>query len=229
MRFLSNILLAIFLLNAARGECGQIQQLYGLRNKEALLKILKKKKAELKSNPDDIEIIKSLGIVYHNLGVLKVHKAPQEAVKYLKRVNKLVPNDYEVLAYLGSAKTMIARDSWNPIRKISYANEGIKLIDKAVYKDPDNIVIRFIRVNNSLSLPKFFKRNGLAKKDLLYLLGLSRKREKCFTSAIMAEIYFYLGNIYFSEGTPVKAKEYWKRAVKVAPDSKWGKRAKGEL
>jgi len=220
--------LGIFLLNTARGECLQAQ-LYGLRDKEALLKTLEKKKTELKENPDDVKILKSLGIIYHNLGILKIHGAPQEAVKYLRRANELMPDDYEVLAYLGSAKTMIARDSWNPIKKISYANEGIRLIDEAVYKDPDNIAIRFVRANNSLSLPKFFKRSDLAKKDLDYLLELSKRRKEDFTSEMMAEIYFHLGNICISEDNPIKAKEYWEKAAKTAPDSKWGRKARGKL
>ena len=228
MRFLSIILLAVFLLNTARGECLQAR-LHELRDKGALFKILEKKKAELKENPDDAKILKSLGIICHNLGILKIRGASQEAVRYLRRANELMPDDYEVLAYLGSAETMIARDSWNPIKKISCANEGIRLIDEAVYKDPGNIIVMLVRINNSLFLPKLFKRSDLAKEDLLHLLELSKRRKEDFTLEMMAEIYFYLGNICMSENNSIKAREYWEKAAKVAPDSTWGRKAKGKL
>lgn len=217
-----------FFFTISHGECNNID-LYGLRDKNALLGILEEKKVALQNDSNNVETLKALGIIYHNLGILRIPHASQEAFIYLEKVNKLSPTDYEVLAYLGSTKTMIARDSWNPLTKMNYVNEGIRLLDRAVDRDPNNIIIRFVRINNSLSLPGLFKRKKVAKNDLFYLLELSRERRNDFTQEMLAEIYFHLGEIYKSEGESTKANDYFKRVVDIAPDSKWAKQTKSQF
>jgi len=210
------------------GGYGEINlnKIYGLREMNDLRKIINETE---RANPSDKDSLKLLGIAYHNLGVNEVKGAPEKAVRYLERANQLSSDDYEVLAYLGSAKTMIARDSWNVVGKMSGINKGINIMDKAVREAPDNIPIRMVRANNSLKAPKFFNRSRVAKEDFLHIVGLIEKSPSNLDSDTKAEVYYQLGMIFKVAENKALAGEYLKKAVAIAPDSQWGTKAKGEL
>jgi len=201
-------------------------KIYGLREMNDLRKIINETE---KANPSDKDGLKLLGIAYHNLGVSEVKGAPEKAVGYLERANQLSSDDYEVLAYLGSAKTMVARDSWNVVTKVSGINKGINIMDIAVREAPDNIPIRMVRANNSLKAPKFFNRNRVAKEDFLHIVGLIEKSPSSLDPETKTEVYYQLGIIFKFEENKSLAEEYLKRAIAISPDSKWGTKAKGEL
>lgn len=206
--------------------------IFGMREKAALEAVVKEYGEILRARPDDAPALKALGIAYHNLGALKVSGAVARAVKYLEQARILLPADAEVLAYFGSARTMVARDSWNPITKLSAVPDGTKLIDTAVARDPDNMTVRFVRINNSLKLPRFFNRAHYAKTDLQHLLKLSApdgQRAQMFSPAMVAEIHFKLGEIYKDENEEQLARDHWTKALELAPNSEWGREAKKRL
>lgn len=159
--------LAILLLvGLAHAQSTPLFAIYGMREKTALEGVIKEYEGLLRAHPNDPHALKALGIAYHNLGAQKASGAVAKAVKYLEQAKALLPGDAEVLAYFGSSRTLVARDSWNPITKLSAVREGAKLIDMAVAKDPDNVTVRFVRTNNSLKLPRVFNRAHYAKSDL---------------------------------------------------------------
>jgi len=229
-RFMIKILLLLIVILSTIGHAEMnLDKLYGLRDKTRLKKIIREAEDIIKRNPSDKNILKVLGIAYHNLGVLEVKGAPKKSVRYLEKARKLAPEDYEILAYLGSAKTMVARDSWNVITKVSQVNKGVKMIDKAVKMAPDNIAIRMLRANNSLALPGFFKRRHLAKGDFLYIEKLIEKNPSIADSITKAEVFYKLGMIYKNEKNSSKAKKYFKKAIDIAHASKWAIMAEEEL
>ena len=207
----------------------ELQQLYGLREKEALQDFIQKTENEDRITSSDIQKLKMLGIAYHNLATLKVKDASRKAVAYLQKVYSLSPNDNEVQAYLGSATTMAGRDSWNVLTKIGTVSKGIKMIDDAVVRMPDSIVIRMVRANNSLDLPDLFKRKEIAKKDFQQLEILITKSPVKVEPDIKAEILYQLGMFYRRENNDLMAKEYFKKAINASPNSQWGKKSGGSL
>jgi tetratricopeptide (TPR) repeat protein len=223
--------LTVFLLaSLAEAQSTSLVAIYGMREKGALEGVIKEYEQVLRSRPNDPQALKALGIAYHNLGRLKAPGAVANAVKYLEQARALLSGNAEVLAYFGSARTMVARDSWNPITKVSAVFDGAKLIDTAVGKDPDNVAVRFVRANNSLRLPKFFNRRHYAKIDFQHLLKLAEgDRAMMFSPAMRAEIHFRLGELYKEEDQEVLAKEHWSKAVEIAPNSEWGLEAKSRL
>ncbi|MCP4050984.1 MAG: hypothetical protein GY730_09800 [bacterium] len=102
------------------------------------------------------DILKIIGIAWHNLGHLGQTGAGEKSFKYLEKASKLMSDDMEILAYMGSAETLKARDDWFPISKLMGVNSGASKIDKAIENDPDNVIVRLVRANNSLALPSFF-------------------------------------------------------------------------
>lgn len=135
--------------------------LYKLYNKPALQQVL----IEYEKG-DTYEGLKRSGIAYHNLAALNVGGASVKAIRYLKKAYERNPSDSITLAYLGSATTMSARDSWNIFTKMEEANRGFNMLDKAVALDPNNAILRVIRINNSLEAPDFLGRKRMIKPDL---------------------------------------------------------------
>jgi len=225
--------LAILLLvGLAHAQSTPLFAIYGMREKTVLEGVIKEYEGLLRARPNDPQALKALGIAYHNLGAQKVPGAVARAVKYLEQAKPALATDAEVLAYFGSARTMVARDSWNPITKVGAVREGTKLIDQAVARDPDNVTVRFIRANNSLRLPRFFNRAHYAKTDLQHLLKLSAPdggRAMMFSPEMIAEIHFKLGEIYRDENEEQLAREHWTKAVEIAPNSGWGHEARKRL
>jgi tetratricopeptide (TPR) repeat protein len=200
-----------------------LADIYGLRDEKALQTLI----AEEQNEPASTEESKRLGIAWHNLAVLEKSGAAEKSFEILSPLHKTLPKDYEVLAYLGSAQTMIARDSWNVMTKISEANRGMALIDQAVNNDKDNYIIRLVRANNSMAVPKFFGRMDKAKEDLEYLVLLF-KRETVPT-ILQSETYYLLGGVLNKQDNKAQAKVYWQQAIQAAPESVWAKKAQGEL
>ncbi|MFQ5901439.1 MAG: hypothetical protein ACE5IH_07780 [Thermodesulfobacteriota bacterium] len=229
LRVVTLLWLVVSLSNVAYAEAIDFNRLYGLRDKKELEEIIRDASDAIKENPSDKDNLKVLGIAYHNLGILEVKGAPTKGVEYLEKAYQLSPDDYEILAYLGSAKTMVARDSWNVITKVSQVNKGANMMDKAVRKAPENIAVRMVRANNSLALPKFFNRRHLARRDFLAIERLIGKDASSIDSDTKAEVFYQLGMIYKDEKDNSKAIIYFKKAVTAGPDSKWAMRAREEL
>jgi hypothetical protein len=124
---------------------------------------------------------------------------------------------------------MVGRDSFNIVTKMSKVNEGAALIDKAVMMAPDDVLIRMVRANMSLDIPKSFGRQKIGKGDLLHIEGIIKKAPKEVTLDMQAQVYYKLGTIFKSEKDEPSAKPYFKKAAEVFPDSEWGKKAKKEL
>jgi len=225
--------LALLLLTTlTHAQSTPLAATYRMHEREALEAAVKEYEEVLRARPNDPRALKALGIVFHNLGAQKVSGAAARAVKYLEHARVLLPTDAEVLAYLGSATTMVARDSWNPITKVSAVRDGAGLMDMAVALDPDNVVVRFVRAINSLKLPRFFNRAHYAKADLQHLLELSVSeggQATRFSPEMLAEIHLKLGGIYKDENEETLAKEHWAKAVELAPNSEWGQEAKKRL
>lgn len=180
----------------------ELRQLYGLRKKESLQKFVWNAEQESKDDLSDIKKLKMLGIAYHNLAVLKVKDASRKATAYLQKAYSLAPADDEVMVYLGSSTTMVGRDSWNVLTKVSIVNKGIKMMDEAVARMPDSIVVRMVRANNSLDLPEFFQRKGIARKDFEHLEMLITKPSAEVEPDIKAEVFYQLGMFSKSERSP---------------------------
>ncbi len=205
------------------------EDIYGLMDYQKLKGIISEKEEILKKNPSDISALKVLGVAYHNLSVIGKKGTCKKAFSILTKAYELAPEDYEILAYLGSVHTLLGRDAIFPYTRLYQVNKGCRIMDEAISKSPNNIVVRLTRANNSLALPDFFLRAKYAKEDLLYLLKLSEKTPNEFPPELLATIYYTLGEYYKSKEQWDKAREYWEEAVKVAPESKDGLSAQKRL
>lgn len=73
-------------------------------------------------------------------------------------------------AYHGAALTFLAKHSFNPYKKLSYLNDGLKSLNNAVIKDSADIEIRFLRFSTEENIPSFIPFTNHTKVDKAFLL-----------------------------------------------------------
>lgn len=175
------------------------------------LNALKARAAELQKrldqNPSDDDVLKNLGIVYY-AAALKDSKAyAKKAIQYLDQAYQKKSEDAEVLCYLGTTYTLLAKDASDLSSMTSNTNKGIGFMDKAVRMDPDNISVRMIRANNSKNLPKFLNRRSVAYEDFEHLASLFEKKPD-ISHLLKAFVYQNLAALYKEDGDAAKAQKY---------------------
>ena len=218
----------LLLLTLSTYSYGQTDfgRLLNIRDKGELNKIIDKAKKIIEKTPEDKDSLITLGIAFHNLADYGEKTAPKQAVKYLKKAQKLYPDDALILAVLGSSTTMMGKYSKERVtegRKL--VNKGAGMIDRAVMNAPDDALIRTLRANNSRGLPAFFGRRHYFKEDLLHVKGLIDKSPSAYNDDFKAQVYLKLGAAYSLEGDNSSAKSYFKKAAEIAPHTETGQEA----
>ena len=185
----------------------ELQDLSDTQLSEKILRFQRK----LSQDTSNYEMLKAIGIACHIKARTNAKEYAPKAVEFLSRACKINKKDYETMCYLGSATTMMAKTTWNPMKKMSYVNKGTALMDKAVRKAPDNIPVRMTRALNSKSLPPFLNRGDIALEDFEYLANLIEKNPESPTS-VKKKVYVNLAELYRKANDQVRAEKYSKMA-----------------
>lgn len=119
----------------------------------------------LAKNPRVYSELKKLGVYYHDHDYLIFADKLFDLLVTLPNLK-----DEEVFAWHGSTLTKFALTVSSPIDKVDFVDRGTKLIDRAVFDAPKNMVVRLVRFYNYLSLPAFFRKQEMAFKDLDFLI-----------------------------------------------------------
>jgi len=219
-----SVCLAVAMLLASSLAAAQVVP-YGVVDRSRLSAIVKDAKMQLASKADDAGWLKAAGIASHQLAWLKVDSAAQDAVEYLKRACELEPADAELLAYLGSSYAMLARDSSLTVSKVSNANKGLALLDRAVRRQPENLTVRIIRGSVAYELPPMFSREKTAQDDYLFVLKAQRAGAQV-SPLRLSEIYFKLGQLAARRKQADVAGKFYALARSAAPGSVWADEAR---
>lgn len=174
----------------------------------------------------DAVALKALGLAQHEQAVRNVDGAATRAVTTLAQAHALDPADAEVIAYLGSARTMAARDAWSPLTWIAEVREGLALIDRAVEAAPGSVAVRLVRANARLRVPAFLDGADHARADLELIARLGADTLSC---PLVAEVHFKLAQTYRARNDGDRARAEWACAVRAAPESAWGRAARQRL
>ncbi len=88
-----------------------------------------------------------------------------------KMIEELKTNDKNTiyLAYLGAYQTIWANHVLSPFSKLNTFNAGVKNIEKAIKKDPNNVEIRFLRYSVQKNAPSFLGYNKEKAEDEKFL------------------------------------------------------------
>ncbi|CAI2024495.1 Uncharacterised protein [Serratia fonticola] len=196
-------------------------ELFSMRTPRKLEEVIEHYRPLVEKDPHAVKII---GIAWHQLALDKKDKASQQAVEYLVRYCQSAPEDMLALAWLGSSYTMLARDSSAVYKKITYANKGLAMLDKAVNAASDNYQVRVLRASVTYSVPEMFDRKKMAFNDYLYLtshFSLSPDHQ--------GEFYYKLGILAEDAGNASLATEFFRKSVSANETSEWANKSKGKL
>ena len=181
----------------------------------------------LKSNPDDESVLMELGKLYHDKAADGDADAIDKGFRCLDRLLTIDTINVIALAYRGDLWALRGRDSWWPPNKWSYLRKGAAELDMAVGLAPDNMMVRLLRGMNALAAPGFLGRLSIALEDFIVLL-----RHPAFpdqSKELRVSIYYYAGVAHKRADDYDRARELFKKAISVLPDSDFAKRAQEEL
>lgn len=150
----------------------------------------------------------------------------------LERWTKDEPNNYLLLAYLGSAYALASRDAMWPPSKLDFLKKGQKALDAAVSGDTSNPGPRLLRAMNYYELPAMFGKHQAAHDDFLYLLQqLKGVLPMPYALGIDTKqaIYYYAGLSDVQFGDKAGARDCWTKGLALGPTSKLGTKCKAEL
>ena len=91
----------------------------------------------------------------------------------LEKLQNIVNTKYTPLraSYLGSITAKMAVYSFFPWSKISYADDGSKMLNQAIKEEPENIHIRLNRMNTFLNFPNFLKKSHFIQQDARWFIS----------------------------------------------------------
>ena len=182
---------------------------------------------QLKSKPNDLELLLELGIAYHEKAEMGEKNAMSECEDILNHVLEIDQSNSIAMAYLGSALTIRGREATLPWKKIKYVKQGIEKIDKAVEKKPNNLTVRLVRAMNSLNLPSFFNRLKYSIEDFTFIID--SEDFKNWSNQDQSRIYYNFGLAYKKQEKTTEAQKKFELAIQIDQESTWGKKAKEEL
>lgn len=158
----------------------------------------------------------------HSRGVAGDTLAVKESVAEFQKMHDIDPADNLIYAYLGSATALLGRDEPNPMEKMKYANQGLKILDQAVANEPENIEIRNLRFNVCYRLPEpIFQRGSTVVEDLNYLVQRYEEDPVIFTIDYYHHILYTLGMAYKTINSNQEAETVWSRLLALEPDRKY--------
>ncbi len=73
------------------------------------------------------------------------------------------------LGFLAVGKFFMAKHAFNPLKKMSYFNEGKKLMENSLKAEPDNLEVRLMRLITQESVPKILGYSQNISEDRTYL------------------------------------------------------------
>jgi hypothetical protein len=150
----------------------------------------------------------------------------------LERWTKDEPNNYLLLAYLGSAYALDSRDALWPPAKLDFLKKGSKALDDAVTGDATNPGPRLLRAMNYYELPAMFGKHQAAHGDFQYLLQQMKgvlPMPYSLSLETKQAIYYYAGLSDAQFEDTAGAKDCWTKGLALAPTSKLGMKCKAEL
>ena len=191
-------------------------------NDENIFKEINALESSLKSDTKNPENLAKIGLCYHTLAERR-HKTASHAIEYLEKSLKI---KYDPLfeAFLGSAYSLKAGEK----QDLNLLNKGLKIIDSAYQKDPENIHIMILRISNATSknFPAFAfrSRESIIIKDFTELEDLKNKKiidEKNYVRIMYLKALYFLKKENLNDAIVI-----WKEIASKYSDTEWAEKSR---
>jgi len=130
-----------------------------------------------------------------------------ESVK--ERLEVLIKKDgysIEISSYLGSITAKMATYTMFPWSKLSYSEDGSRMLDKAIKINPNNLVVRLNRIFTYMNFPDFLKKSHFIIKDARFLVNLLNQQPNHKAKNTIAEA---LSKFFIKEKNGIKFNKYY--------------------
>jgi len=198
--------------------------------------------SEFSSETENLAYLKWIGQLHFHIGNLsKDRRSIKKAVDIFQKVLEKEPDNAEIMAFLGSAYTIKARDfpmKWvanlTPLgfMRLHYVEKGINKMDAAIEMDEMNPVVRLIRGIACVNISRPFGQFDKGIKDIEVLLswienpslnnryaGIIKDRD------FIANVYYRTGVAYLKKDEKENAISMFKMTASINPDTPYGKAA----
>jgi hypothetical protein len=99
------------------------------------------------------------------------------AEKFYAKLKNAKSADPVIMAYYGSAQAIRARHANNPYNKLAYLRSGMKTLNEAVAKSPENLEIRYLRFSLQHYVPSFLGYSKHLDADRKKIIELTKQRK----------------------------------------------------
>jgi len=87
-------------------------------------------------------------------------------------------------AYYAMSFALMAKHSWNPIRKFEYVKVSLKLLNESVEADTNDIESRFLRFCLEDNIPSFFPFKSHIEEDKAFILSKLNKSHSFYPNML---------------------------------------------
>lgn len=99
------------------------------------------------------------------------------ADRFYTKLKSRASSEPIMIAYLGIAQAVKARHAINPYNKLTYLKSGMKTLNSAVAKSPDDLEIRFLRFTLEHHIPSFLGYSQHLDDDRKSIVKLSKQKK----------------------------------------------------
>jgi len=150
--------------------------------------------------------------------------ADRLAHEALDQLDREYPGDPVVKAYRGSLQLLDAAHNWAIWNLRKQTNEGLALLDQAVFEGPKEPEARFIRAATSWHLPGFYRRRAQCEADFELLSERAEEDARLgkLPPELAAASYNYWGQILVARKNIAGARSAFGTALRIAAQSPGG-------
>ncbi|MEM1157720.1 MAG: hypothetical protein AAGH72_05635 [Verrucomicrobiota bacterium] len=152
-----------------------------------------------------------------------------QLIRELQALIQLEPENQLYRVYLGSAYTLKSRDVFPGPSKLRFLKDGLKSMDSAVKKDPQNCSVRFIRAVNNYHLPAFINRRDNARKDFEILLKQINADPGKLDQRTIQAIHYFAGLAFKQTDRESEARMTWMAGLALKADARLNLKISQEL
>lgn len=179
---------------------------------------------------NDPEELRQEGIRLFNLAVDSSPKAAKAAHQALKKAHELDPQNLETLAYYGCATALLGRDSKDAGTMFETAIHGLRTLNKAVNRDPDNPHFRVLRGFLTSSLPEsFFHMTESAIEDFEFAMAACQQDPGRLPQDLYWRMLYELASVYERINQKDKAFPLWSELSAHCDDPRYQNLAESKL
>ncbi|HHU33526.1 MAG: tetratricopeptide repeat protein [Zhaonellaceae bacterium] len=126
--------------------------------------------------------------------------SPQDRLKafnFLREAHETIPEDNTIAAYYADCLIRMGMESNDMGSMFPNLFKGMKILNKALESEPENIELRFLRGYLAFRLPEaFFHRTATAKEDFEYLISRYEEDNGVFSSETYWQVLYDLALVY---------------------------------